>query len=252
MVDLFGINTYSLLGFGFIPQLLCIIHAYRTGRREWIFPLVLFSILGVVVYFLMELLPEIQHGDFAKNVQLVFFPNRKIREMQRQFHISDTITNRLNLAEAYAEQKKYDKAIELAKSCADDPYINHVGVYLKLARLYFFSEQYEKSLDLFRKAKALNYDRIDWPEDEIAIARALDYLGQKQEAEAHYQHIIRVHHSMQAMYYYGKMLREEGRGEEAMALFRKVKQEKELHPRYVRRLNAKWIRLSALERRSNK
>lgn len=250
MFDLFGLNAYTLLGFGFIPQLLCIIHAYRTGRKDWIFPLILFSLAGVVAYFFLELLPEIQHGDFAKNVQLVFFPNQKIKEMERKFKLTDTLTNRLNLAEAYAEQKKYDKAIALAEPCIDDPYINHTGIYLKLARLYFFSEQYKKSLSLFEKAKALNYNRVDRPEDELYIARTLDYLGRKQEAEENYKNIIRVHHSMQAMYYYGKMLKEEGRSEEALAMFNKVKEEKELHPRYVRRLNAKWIRLSAVERRS--
>ncbi|KAA5533251.1 tetratricopeptide repeat protein [Taibaiella lutea] len=250
MTDLFGFSFYSLLGFGFIPQLLCIVHAYRTGRKEWIFPLIIFSFAGVIVYFLFELLPEIQHGDFARNVQLVFFPNRKIKEMERKFRLADTVTNRLNLAEAYAEQKKYDKAIDLAEPCVNDPYINHTGIYIKLARLYFLSGQYKKSLTLFEKAKALNYNRIERPEDELYIARTLDYLGQKQEAEESYKNIIRVQHSMQAMYYYGKMLKEEGRGEEALAMFTKVKEEKELHPRYVRRLNAKWIRLSAIERRS--
>jgi hypothetical protein len=156
----------------------------------------------------------------------------------------------LNLAEAYAEQKKYARAIELAQSCVDDPYINHSGIYLQLARLYFYSEQYKKSLELFDKAKALNYNRLDRPEDELLQVRALDYLGLKTEAEEGYKTIIRVHHSMEGMYHYGKMLKESGRHEEAIAQFKKVKEEKELHPRYVRRLNSKWIRLSAIERRS--
>lgn len=250
MMNLLGINAYSILGFGFIPQLLCIIHAYKTGRRDWIFPIFIFSLLGVIAYFIIELLPEIQHGDFAKNVQNAFLPNRRIKEMERKSRITDTITNRLTLAEAYAEQKKYDKAIALAESCVDDPYINHSGIFLQLARLYFHSGQYKRSLGLFDKAKALNYNRLDRPEDELLSVRALDYLGLKTEAEEGYKTIIRIHHSMEGMYHYGKMLKEMGRQEEAMTQFKRIKEEKELHPRYVRRLNSKWIRLSAIERRS--
>ena len=250
MINLLGSDLFSIVGFSFVPQILCIIHAYKTGRRELIFPLFIFSFLGVIVYFVIEILPEIKHGDFANNAQQIFLPNWKIKDMERKFRISDTITNRLNLAEAYAEQKKYTKAIELAEVCVDDPYINHTGIFLKLARMYFLNEQYEKSLDLFAKAKALNYNRFDRVDDELFVVRAKDYLRQTEAAEEDYKTIIRIHHSMEAMYHYGKMLRGLGRDEDALTQFTRVKTDKELHPRYVRRLNAKWIRLSAVERRA--
>lgn len=249
-MNLFGVNTFSLLGFGFIPQILCVIHAYRTGRREWIFPLFVFSWIGVVVYFVLEIFPEIKHGDFASNMQRIFLPNSKIKEMERKFKITDTLTNRINLAEAYAEQKKYTKAIELAEPCLDDPFVNQSGMYLKLARLYFHSGQFQKSVELFEKSKSLNHNRLDRPEDELLYARAIDALGDKEKAAGFYQTNIRMHHSMAAMYFYGKMLKDMGQTEEANAQFVRIKEEKSLHPRYVRRLNAKWIRLAAKERRT--
>jgi hypothetical protein len=250
MNNFLGFDAFSIIGWSFIPQLLCVFHAYKTGRREWILPLLIFSFPAVIVYVIFEIYPEIKHGDFGKNAVRIFLPNWKIKDMQRKFNISDTVTNRLNLAEAYAEQKQYKKAIELAEVCANDPYINHSGIYLKLARLYFQDEQYEKALSFFSKAKELNYNRFDRVEDELFVARAKDYLGDKDNAETDYKNVIRVHHSMEGMYHYGKMLRALGRGDEAMEQFIRVKTERELNPRYVRRLNAKWIRLSAQERRA--
>ncbi len=242
---MFGIYSYPFYILGIIVQILCIIHALKTGRREWLYLLLFLPLAGAVVYFIMELWPEISRGELGNNIKKIFFPGQRIREMERKMRLSDTITNRLNLAEAYAGHKQYDKAISLAKSCLDDPYINHSGIILQLARLFFEAEQYSESLSYLEKAKAQNsYNRLDRPEDELLYARALDYTGDLVRAEAEYQSCIRVHHSLEAMYHYGMLLKKMNRPEEAKAQFRAVKEQKDLHPKYVRRMNARWIRLA--------
>jgi hypothetical protein len=245
---MFGLYSYPFYILGLIAQIFCIVHALKTGRREWLYLLIFLPLAGAVVYFIMELWPEISRGDFSKNVVSVFLPNRKIKEMQRKLRISDTIANKLNLAEAYAEQKRYDKAIVLVEECMKDPYVNQSNVKLQLARLLFGSERYREASTYFEMVKSANYSKkLDRSEDELLYARALDYTGQQDAAAEEYKRVIRVHHSMEAMYHYGMMLKKAGKVEEARQQFQAVRSEKDLHPRYVRRMNSRWIKLSHSE-----
>jgi len=44
-------------------QVLCIIHAYKTGRRNWIYLLIFLPGIGVLIYLFMEILPDIRTTD---------------------------------------------------------------------------------------------------------------------------------------------------------------------------------------------
>lgn len=247
---MFGLYSYPFYIAGVILQICCIIHAVKTGRKEWIYLLVFLPLAGAVVYIICEIIPDRNSGDFFKNLGRVFFPGRHVKEMERKLRISDTITNRLALADAYAGQKQYEKAIGLVQSCLDDPYINHVDIALHMARLLFDAAQYDKCLSNLEKARSGNSNKLERVEDELRYARALDYTSQPGPAEEEYKKVIRVHHSMEAMYHYGVMLKKMNRNEEARAQFQAVRDEKELHPKHVRRVNARWIRLSRQEMRA--
>jgi hypothetical protein len=84
-------------------------------------------------------------------------------------------------------------------------------------------------------------------EDELLYAKALEGNMELERAEEEYKKVIRVHHSLEAMYYYGLMLKKQRRNKEAVAQFQAVRDEIELHPRYVRRMNTQWVRLSRKE-----
>jgi len=241
---MFGLYSYPIYIVGLVAQVFCIIHALKTGRRDSLYLLIFLPGIGALIYFFMEIWPEISRGDFTKNLTRIFLPNHKIKEMEKKMRLTDTVSNRVNLAEAYAEQKQYDKAITLAKSCLDDPFVNQTGILLKLARLFFASERYLEALQYFEKAKSQNHNKLDRNEDELSYARSLDYTGDLINAEAEYARAIRIHHSMEAMYHYGCLLKKLNRPQEARIQFENVKTQKDLHPRYVRRLNSKWIRLS--------
>ncbi len=243
MFWLAGGPYYIILG---ILQLLCILHALKTGRRDWILLLIFLPVIGAVIYFLRELLPEIQSGDFMARVQGTLFPNSGIKELERNLRISDTEANRLNLAHEYEKQKRYDKALELTKSCLAGIYATDTGIMQDIARMSFYDNQFDESIAWYNKVLAAK-KQFDKPEDEIIYARALEGSGSLPKAEEEYTRIIRVHHSLEARYHYGMMLKKQNRIQEAKSQFQAVKDEKDLHPKYVIRLNAGWIRLSRIE-----
>ncbi len=237
-------SYYYVIG---IVQIICIIHALKTGRRDWLLLLIFLPMIGAVIYVIREILPGFRTDTVARDLQHTFIPNSRIKEMERNLAIADTETNRLNLATEYARQKQYAKAIELVQSCMTGIYANDPGMMLELARLYLHTGQPAESLAMFGKVMKMKNNRLEKPEDELLYARAQEAAGNKEQAEEEYKKVIRIHHSMEGRYYYGMMLKAQGRTQEAAEQFQTIQKEKNLHPQYVRRLNAEWIRKSRKE-----
>jgi len=69
-------------------QVLCAIHVVRTGRPYWwLFLIVMVPAVGVIVYFVAELLPGLLGSRGARQAvsgaAKVFNPGRSLREAQR-------------------------------------------------------------------------------------------------------------------------------------------------------------------------
>jgi hypothetical protein len=180
-------------------------------------------------------------------VQHAFVPNSRIRELERNLKIADTDANRLNLAAEYARQQQYPRAIELVRACLTGIYAHAPGMTLELARLLLHDNQFTESITCFEKALKLMNNRFDKPEDDLLYARALEGGGNVVRAEEEYNKVIRIHHSMEARYFYGLMLKKTGRAAEATLQFRTIQDEKDLHPPHIRKLYSKWIQLSKRE-----
>lgn len=232
-----------------IAQALCVAHALKTGRRDWIYLLIFLPVVGVLLYIVREILPEINSGVFFVNLQRLLFPGMKVNELERRIRISDTDANRLNLAREYSLQQQPQKALELAKSCLAGIYENDLGIMTDVAKYACQAGDYQQSVHYFEKARLLKTANIEKPEDELLYAQALEGSGNEAKAEEEYQRIIRLHHHLEARYLYGLLLKKQGRTDEARKQFQSIQDEKSLHPRYVRRMHASVIRKSRREMR---
>lgn len=240
---LFWSNYYYLV---IVLQIVCLVHAFKTGNREWLFFIIFLPLLGSAIYFIREILPDITSGAFGENLLRALWPNGRINEWEKKVRISDTVTNKMQLADAYAQQKQYDKAIALTLECAHS-FSKDPGIILQLARLQFLNGEYASSIVSFDKVNSFKGVRMSKVEDELMYAQALEHTMETGRAEESYQKIIQVHHSLEAMYYYGLLLKKQGRIPEARAQFEKTKAEIDLHPRYIRRQIRKWVWLSKKE-----
>ncbi|PWS31947.1 hypothetical protein [Pedobacter paludis] len=234
MLDFFGNYYYYAVPL----QILAILHAVKTGRKDWLYLLIFLPLIGTLIYFYVELLPEIGRGTFLNNLQKYFLPKQKIKNWERKVQITDSITNKLGLSSAYAEQRQYDNAVDIALECMKGRYADDPVIILHLARLYFESEKYLESLKYFDTAKAKLGNHFRIPEDELLYIRAQEGLGLSERAEEGYQRIIRIHHSLEARYYYGLFLKKNNFKAEAKEQFKTLREEIKLLPRYLRRRNS--------------
>lgn len=233
-------------------QAIGVIHALKTGRNQWIYVLILLPLIGALAYFFMEMLPALRQGSNTKGISKIVFPNNEIKEWERKVQISDSVTNKLGLSKAYAAQQQYDKAIALSLECLDGYYADDPAILLQLAHQYFLNNQYQESLHYFNKLQDKSTTSLKTAEDELWYVRALAGAGQTENAENGYKRIIRIHHSLEARYFYGLFLKEQGRINEAKEQFQMIRSEIKLLPRYARNRNAKWQRLALKELFVNK
>lgn len=234
-----GYGYYIVAAF----QVICILHALKTNHRDWIYILIFLPGVGAIIYIIREILPNIRTRGIGDSINSLFAGGR-IKELERNLRIADTDANKLRLAEEYARQKDFGKAMDLTGSCLKGIYANNPGMMLDMGRYSFGAGRYAESLSWLDKALREKNNRFDKPEDELLYARALDQSGDKLRAETAYKQIIRVHHSMEGRYHYGLLLKDAGRTEEARSQFRTVLDERNLHPGHVRRANAQWVTAS--------
>ena len=133
---------YILAFLPYIFQLLLIIHMIKRNKPfVWLWLIVFLPYIGGLVYFIMEVLPELIHSQSVSNMGSAidgrFHPNKKIEDLERLVKRQGTISNIVQLADAYSEAGNYEKAVELYKSCLQGPYEHDGEIQFKIVNSLF-------------------------------------------------------------------------------------------------------------------
>ena len=99
-------------------QVYCIVDVIRRGRSTiWIMALVFLPLASGIAYFIVEILPTLQHNRHVRTAkrQIVekLDPERELRAAQQQLDIADTMANRIRVADALTELGRYKEALPL-------------------------------------------------------------------------------------------------------------------------------------------
>jgi hypothetical protein len=131
------------------------VHAGRSGRYSWIFIILFFPIIGSLIYFFVEYLPELQMDMNAKKARK---PKNKqsIKELKSQLEITDSAKNRLNLAEAYFQLGQFEKSTELLEKSLNGIYSEDLDIIKGLCFSCFHAKNYNKSSKYINMYTELN------------------------------------------------------------------------------------------------
>ncbi|MBN1696677.1 MAG: tetratricopeptide repeat protein [Spirochaetales bacterium] len=209
-----------------ILQVLCIVHAVKTGRPGWwIYVIIFIPLAGGIAYLIVEILPSLLSGhtrsDLRKTVIHTLNPQKKIEELKERLEESDTFLNRKELADEYMKQGGYLEAESLYRECLSGPYADDVYILHGLAGvLYHLGRFGEAEAYLLRiKEKDGRFESYDvW----LLYADVLASSGKVEAAEDEYRILETSYPGLKAMYHYGEFLRKKGRKDEAVATFRRL------------------------------
>jgi hypothetical protein len=178
------------LGLHFIVAIFFAVHALRTHRNMyWL--LILFSapILGSIVYFIVEYLPDSRMnrgiGKAAAGAISLLDPEREVREARAAFDLSPSAQNRLRLAKALFARGQTHESIQHFDACltgpfGKDPEILYAAASAKL--------QDGASADALKLALTLRNNTPDYLAERamLLLAQAHEAAGDKEAAGKEY------------------------------------------------------------------
>jgi hypothetical protein len=228
-----------------VLQVICLVHVVRTGRPYWwLWIILLLPGVGCLVYFLAELLPDMQRSPTVRRVGTdlvtIVDPGRSVRMLEEELEVADTVTNRRSLARGYVKAGRYDEAVELYRSCLKGVFEDDVGLSLELAFALFLSGAYDEAKQRLEQLGETELG-IRAPERNLLYARTLEQMGDVDAALQQYEAIVRQSSGEETRCRYALLLEKAGEVEKAREAFAEIVKRAKRSPRYYRRAQKPWI-----------
>ena len=193
-----------------VAQILCAVHVMKTGRPYyWIFIVVFAPMVGMIAYFVVEILPELSGSRTARSAAAgmgrALDPGRAVREAERNLAMTPTAGNKAALADAYLEVGRADEAAALYRDTLTGVHATDPGLMQGLARAEFARGNFaavEQVLDDLREANP-NFQSA---ECHLLYARSLEEQGKVERALHEYEALAPYYPGQEARCRYALLL----------------------------------------------
>jgi hypothetical protein len=227
-----------------LAQIACAVHVVRTGRSYlWIFLIIFVPLIGIAVYLVAEVLPELAGSRGARQAASGFGrmldPGRALREAQRQHEVSPTVQNKAVLADAYLRAGQLEQAATLYREALVGIHATDPGLMLGLARAQFALGDIGGARATLEGLRRANPDYIS-AEAQLLYARSLEQGGDLIDALKEYAAVAGTYPGQEARCRYAMLLEKLGRKDEARRLYEEIRQAIDYGPRQVYREQREW------------
>ncbi len=237
---------YAILGMASLAFLvICGVHVIKTGRPTyWLWIILFFSLPGCLIYFFVEMLPDLRRNSTAKRLGTdlvnVVDPGRNLRKLQEQLEIADTVSNRQALARYYLRAGQYDEAVDLYQRCLEGVFENDPTLTLELSYALFLQGNYEEAKKQLDRLGGLDLG-IRAPDRNLLYAQTLEQLGDADAALVAYEAALPQSRGEETRCRYATLLEKAGRSEEAKEVYQDILKRAKRSPGYYRRTERDWI-----------
>jgi hypothetical protein len=233
-----------LLALEVLLQLSVAVHVVRTGRHYyWLFIILAFPVLGCVIYFVTEILPELRHSragrQMVANVQKAIDPDRDLRRLCEELDTADTPANRKALAEEHVSRGELAEAIRLYQGALTGIHRDDPAILMGLARAHFGNHDPASCTATLDRLKAAN-PRFESADGHLLYARALEAQGRVPEALDTYHAVAAYYPGGEAKCRYALLLARQGHATEARQLFQDVVRSFERSKRFHHAQQREW------------
>ena len=239
---------YGIFTLAIVVQIICAVHALKTGRPFWWLLIIFFgSVPGCIIYALVEILPEMRRDPslkkFGSEIVMVVDPSRKIRLLEEDLSISDTVKNRQLLAEAYVAAGRYEDAVRMYKSCLKGIYADDPPFVLGLAFAQFLNQAYPEAKQTIDRLAQVD-DKFRPLERRLLLARTFEAMNQTDRALEEYRPLAKQYPGEEAKCRYALLLKKTGQTDKAQEVFNRILLSARRSPRYYRKVQRHWINVA--------
>lgn len=229
-------------------QLLCCVHAYRSGQdRYWIFIILCFPGLGCIIYFFMVMLPTTSAERHGRTLMMRLVdkinPERHLRKLTEELAIAQTNQNHYLLANELARLGRYHEAIPHYRLALSGIFTHEAPMMLNLAQAEFATQEFAACQQTLEDIIRYNPD-FQSSEGHLLFARTLGAQEKYDEAEKEFAVLIDYFPGPEARIRYAEMLLNAQRLREAneqyVAIINIAKRSR---PQY-RKFHRQWIQMA--------
>lgn len=225
-------------------QVLCLIHAVRTGRTQpWLYIIVFLPLVGSIAYFVVEVLPSMANNRRARrvfdDVQTVLDPDREFRERKAEAELTGAPGPRIALAEECSRKGMHGEAVALYRSALTGIYADEPNPLLGFARVLIEAGEYAECQRTLDHLRAKN-PTFESSEGHLLYARALEGQGKTDEAIKDYEALIGYFAGYEARVRYALFHQKLGNVAKARDLLEGVVKAYKQLPRHAQALNRDW------------
>jgi hypothetical protein len=229
-------------------QLLCLAHVIRTGRpRQWLFIIVALPLAGCLLYFFLEVLPDLSRSRAARqavrDVGAVIDPDRDLRELAQRAAKADTVENRTALAEECLRRGRPTDAKRLFQSCLTGVNSTDHALMLGLAQAQIALEDYVGACETLERLRVAHPD-LNCPKGHLLYARSKEEQGELEQALIEYAALVGYYPGEEARCRLALLLQKTGRVAEARALFQEVVRSVERASKLYYRTERDWYQVA--------
>lgn len=238
MYAFFGLATLAFM-------VVCAVHVVKTGRPfYWLWIILLFSIPGCLIYFFVEMLPDLRRNRTAKRIGseliTVVDPGRNLRMLKEQLEIADTVKNRVALARYYLRAGQHEEAIDLYRHCLQGVFEDDPGLTLELSYALFLGGNFEEAKQYLDRHEESQHG-VRAPERNLLYARVLEQLGDVDAALVAYEAVLPRSSGEEARCRFAALLEAAGQADKAKDIYRDILRRAKHSPGYYRRAQHEWI-----------
>lgn len=165
-----------------ILQGYCIYHAYKHQKEYYWYLIVVFlPILGSLAYLYVNFGSRVNIDSVTESIKEVVNSDYEVEKLLKEAKYSDTIANRIKLADSYASKGKYLPAISLYESCLVGYNADDLKTSEKLMVAKYFMNDYQGVVEHGDKLNELPSFRNS--ESRIVYAWSLAHIGNSEKAE---------------------------------------------------------------------
>jgi hypothetical protein len=219
-------------------QALMLVHFFRRRPEGyWFFVIIFLGPLGALVYFFLEVLPDLR----VKPPAIARFERRRRRQwLEHMAGEAPSLETLQELGEIYAAEGEHARAVEFfTRALKRDPELRE-ALYGRGKSLVAMGEIHRAIADLEPVARAEpNYDFYG---ASLTLAESYERAGRDDAARGAYEDILGRTTVSRAYYNYGLLLAKHGETEKAREMMRQILAKKPTLPRYLRRQERPWFR----------
>ncbi|WP_179020549.1 hypothetical protein [Winogradskyella forsetii] len=202
-------------------QAFCIYHAYKNHKPYyWYFLIFFIPVIGSIIYIITQVYNKNDADKIQDEITSIINPTKKIRDLEKKIAFSDTYANRMELAEAYVQNKDIPNAIVNYKKTLEDTVQDDLYARQQLIVCYFQIKDYVKVVE---HAEAIK-DKTEFKgsEQQFFYGLALKELGKVEQAEVQLKQIDRPYSNYNERLELAKFYIENNRVDEGKALLEQI------------------------------